>query len=138
MQRNSFLYAIIATVLFICFLSFLENKKANASLGLAYHENSWIMDQWVVADAYEIESQQDVTDRFSSEVWQFLNNKGFVQFRNRIIAKTGEWAHQNGTVSIKNDGEEGKTTYKLEKSGKNGMILVGNGLKLRLLKLEEF
>ena len=136
MQLNSFLYALMATVLFICFLSFLENKKANASLGLPYQENSWIMDQWVVAEAYSMDSQEDVTDNYSSEVWQFLNSNGFVQFRNSIISKTGEWVHNKGTITIKNDGEEVKTNYKLEKAGKNEIILVGNGLKFRLLKLE--
>ena len=137
MQLNSFLYALMATVLFICFLSFLENKKANASLGLSYQENSWILDQWVVAEAYALDSQEDVTKNYSSEVWQFLNSNGFVQFRNSIISKTGEWAHKNGTITIKNDGEEEKTNYKLEKAGKNEIILVGNGLKFRLLKLED-
>ncbi len=136
MQRNSLVYAVMATLVFICFLSFLETKKANASLGLVPSENSWILDQWVIAEVSDKASREDVTDQYSSEVWQFLNSNGFVQFRDRIIQNTGEWSLKNGTIIIKKDGEENKRIYKLEKAGKNELILHGEEFKIRLLKLE--
>lgn len=137
MRRNSLVYALLATLLFICFLSFLESKKANASLGFIDSENAWILDQWIIAEAIEQESQKDVTDLYSSEVWQFLNSNGFVQFRGKVIENTGEWVINKNVITIQRDGEDNKRVYLVEKAGRNELILNGKELKVRLLKLEK-
>ena len=137
MKRNKFLYAVFASFIIFAFFNVQELDKAKASLlPTKEPEHGWILHQWVVAEAYDPVSGKDLTEKHASEVWQFLQDQGFVLFNNQIIEESGEWELKNGLIRIQPKGE-GIKIFTIEIRSRNELLLLSKDLKVRLLKLDD-
>ena len=100
-------------------------------------DGAWLLHQWVVVEAYELETGKDISQQHSSEVWHFLAGKGFVLFQDQVIQQAGEWEIKNEMILIGIEGSGEKMIFQIKKRGRNELLLVSKELKVRLLKLDD-
>jgi hypothetical protein len=135
MVRNNILYLLLLAGLFYGFISLLDNNKARAENLVDNVSYDVLKYQWVVAEAKDLSSGKDLTDGYSSVVFQFLSSGGFVEFEDKIIRNTGTWRIQNNKLIISYD-DESSEDYKIEIPRPEEMILQNGMLQMHLLRLQ--
>lgn len=136
MFKKNLLYLLLLAGLFYAFVSVLDENKAKAE-SLA-HKVSYdgLRYQWVVAEVKDIHTGQDLTTSYQSKVFQFLNNGGFIEFKEKMIYKTGSWNVVNNRLEIQYDDSAHDTdNYQAELVRPEELLLLNENLQLRLLRL---
>lgn len=135
MARNNILYLLLLATLFFGFISLLDENKARASSMVNNVSYDVLRYQWVVAEARDLATDQDLTDEYGAIVFQFLSSGGFVEFEDKIIHNTGSWRIQNNQLKIMYD-DATSDQYKVELLRPEEMILQNGNLQMRLLRLQ--
>jgi hypothetical protein len=132
MQRVLFLYALFLALLLLGAVSFPDEVKAvaksNPNKELGYH-------QWVITSAHELDSGKNLSDEYTSTVWQFLEEGHFLQFKEDVMIQNGKWSMKGNKLQLRMDDLGDAKEFSLQLLRRNELILKNREMEIKLLKL---
>lgn len=137
MKSFNFLYVAMFAILFLGFVSLLDNGRAEAGHGLFNSAEEILLHQWVVTEATDKESNRDLSGEFNGLSWQFLKDGAFVVFRDQVIDRTGEWKLKDQVLLVQYDTSEVQERFKIHRLDRTEMLLIAGNTQLKLLKLDD-
>lgn len=137
MEKTNLFYLLVFSGLFLAFVSVLDDSKAKTKSIVEQVSYDVLKYQWVVAEAIDTRLQQDITPQHQAKMFQFLSSGGFVEFEDKIIARTGSWQTLNNRLEINYDQSEVKPqVFQVELIRPEELILRNGDLQMRLLRLQ--
>lgn len=132
MQRVVLLYSLFLALLLIGAVSFPDKESTAANFNqnkeLGFH-------QWVITSAHELDSGHNISDEYTSTVWQFLEEGRFVQFEEGVIVQNGQWSMKGNKLQLKMDDLGNAKEFSLQLLRRNELILKSREMEIKLLKL---
>ncbi|EMR02439.1 hypothetical protein ADICEAN_02425 [Cesiribacter andamanensis AMV16] len=123
--------------LFYGFFALLDSNKVKAGHLAQKVSYDVLRYQWVVAEAYDIEHNRDISREYQAVAYQFLSSGGFVEFEDKVIRNTGSWQVKQDRLRIQFDDAtlaEGQS-FDMQLLRPEEMLLQNEQRRFRLLRL---
>lgn len=137
MAKTTLFYLLLLTGLFFSFTYILDDDKVKADSLADKVSYDALHYQWVVAEAKDRRSDEDLTEEYQTVLYHFLSSGALVGYDDKIIKHTGTWKTVDDRFAIEIEGTSAEVaSFEAKLIRSEELLLLNEHLQLRLLRLQ--
>lgn len=137
MAKTTLFYLLLLTGLFFSFTYILDDDKVKADSLADKVSYDALHYQWVVAEAKDRRSDEDLTEQYQTVLYHFLKSGALVGYEDKVVRHTGTWKTVNDRFAIEIEGTSPRVaSFEAKLIRSEELLLLNENLQLRMLRLQ--